>query len=98
MHLDLEVRQVAEHEYRVIDVRTSILAKGRFHTRSEAEDWILRQRAKNVLDVIGAAPRGSMPGRARAFLLTDPIFAGQNESLVRRVLTSLIHSAVSSTG
>lgn len=88
-----EIQRQSERRFVVFDTQTQSLARGRFHTRAAAEEWVLAKTAERALAAVHGAPSG-IPGRARAYLITNPDFYGTNEQNCFAVTANLIKRLV----
>lgn len=87
--MPFDIRQTGDRQFRIFEVGTTEYAcKGRFHTREQAQECVDTQEAKALLATIN--PPSGVPSRARAYLITDPDYAGTHENLILRVARSLL--------
>ena len=77
-----QIQQRASRRFVVLDRSRGTWTRGRFHTRSQAKEWVDEEERRRLLVIIRGDSSG-MPGRSRAYLITDRDYAGTNE---RRIL------------
>ena len=67
MTVRFEIR-AQDERFLIFDNQAQAFARARFHTRQQAEDWVLAQ-------VIKFVPQSSSAARGRAHLITDNVLA-----------------------